>query len=164
MWPEVFQKHKRSNKDASSNVDIRSSIFPLSLALFNKNNYRKTKIKTKLWVSIHELAKRNRKVSVTSGPQWQRLAFWAELAEGPRVRLSPGGATRKHISTKRLFEQASSTPPPCQRREWKLRRFSFQGRTKTRSAHLLSLCGSSLPEDSANVGSSFQKTVNSFSL
>lgn len=34
----------------------------------------------------------------------------AELAGGPRVRVSPGRATRKHVSTKRLFEQASSTP------------------------------------------------------
>lgn len=84
------------------------------MALFYKNNQRKTKIKAKIWASIHDLAKRNRKVSVTSGPQWQRLALWAELADGPRVRVSPGRHTRKHISTKQLFEQASPVPPPCQ--------------------------------------------------
>ena len=61
-----------------------------------------------------ESAKRNRKVSVTSGPWWQTLAFWAELAKGPRVRLSPGRAARKHTSMKQLLEQASSTSPPCQ--------------------------------------------------
>lgn len=75
------------------------------MALFYKNNQRKTKNKQNKNVGfIHEVAKRNRKVSVTSGPQWQKLAFWAGLAEGPRVRVSTGGATRKHISTKQLFE------------------------------------------------------------
>lgn len=90
-----------------------------------------------MWTSIHEPAKRNRKVSVTSGPQWQRLAFWVELAEGPRVRVSPGGATRKHISTKQLLERASSMPPPCQCREWKPARFTLQCWTKPLSADLL---------------------------
>lgn len=64
----------------------------------------------KMWASFHELAKGNRRVSVTSGPQWQRLAFWAELAQGPRVRASPGRVARTHMSTRQLCEQARSVP------------------------------------------------------
>lgn len=65
---------------------------------------------------------------------WARVAetgFLVELAEGPKVRVSPGGATRKQISTKRLLEQASSTPPPRQCKEWKPRRFTLQYWTKS---------------------------------
>jgi hypothetical protein len=41
--------------------------------------------------SIHELAKRNRKASVTSGSQWQSLAFWTASVLGTVVAELAGG-------------------------------------------------------------------------
>lgn len=85
-----------------------------------------------------------------SGLNWPRAqGSGCHLAEPQESTLAASSCVNSVIS---------APGPPA------LRQFTLQGQTKTLAANLSGLRGGSLPDDSPNGASSFQKTVNSFSL
>lgn len=93
-----FSETKDPTKMFLSNVGIQSSIFPWPCSIKTTRGKQKQKQKYGLY-SWSSKEKQQSQCHI-----WAIVAFWAGLAEGPRVRMSAGRATRKHISTKQLFE------------------------------------------------------------